>query len=69
MSARCADGTTEALAHRHSVELCQRLLDEGVEDLHFYTLNKPHLTEAVCRALGLTRLWGSPVIVRMEPRG
>ena len=25
--------------------------------------------EAVCRALGLTRLWGSPVIVRFEPRG
>ena len=24
--------------------------------------------EAVCRALGLTRLWGSPVIVRMVPR-
>ena len=23
--------------------------------------------EAICRALGLTRLWGSPVIVRMEP--
>ena len=25
--------------------------------------------EALCRALGLTRLWGSPVIVRMEPKG
>ena len=25
--------------------------------------------EAVCRALGLTRLWGSPVIVRMAPQG
>ncbi len=24
--------------------------------------------EGVCRALGLTRLWGSPVIVRMEPK-
>ena len=24
--------------------------------------------EGACRALGLTRLWGSPVIVRMEPR-
>ena len=48
-----AEGTTEALAHRHCVALCQRLLDEGVEDLHFYTLNKPHLTEAVCRDLGI----------------
>ncbi len=25
--------------------------------------------EAACRALGLTRLWGSPVIVRMSPQG
>ena len=25
--------------------------------------------EGVCRALGLTRRWGSPVIVRMEPKG
>ena len=25
--------------------------------------------EAFCRALGLTRRWGSPVIVRMEPKG
>ncbi|MGD9781414.1 MAG: class I SAM-dependent methyltransferase [Kiritimatiellia bacterium] len=25
--------------------------------------------EALCRALGLTRRWGSPVIVRMEPKG
>lgn len=24
--------------------------------------------EAVCRAMGLTRLWGSPVIVRMAPK-
>ncbi len=25
--------------------------------------------ESACRALGLTRLWGSPVIVRMSPKG
>jgi methylenetetrahydrofolate reductase (NADPH) len=24
-----------------------------VEDLHFYTLNRPHLTREVCRALGV----------------
>ncbi len=48
-----ADGTTEALAHRLCIEMCRRLLDEGVEDLHFYTLNKPHLTQAVCRDLGI----------------
>lgn len=48
-----ADGTTETLAHRLCIEMCRRLLDEGVEDLHFYTLNKPHLTQAVCRDLGI----------------
>jgi methylenetetrahydrofolate reductase (NADPH) len=25
----------------------------GVEDLHFYTLNRPHLTREVVRALGI----------------
>lgn len=32
--------------------LCDRLRGEGVEDFHFYTLNRPHLTMAVCRRLG-----------------
>jgi methylenetetrahydrofolate reductase (NADPH) len=35
-------------------ELCDDLLREGVEDLHFYTLNDPTLTLEVCRALGRT---------------
>lgn len=48
-----ADGTTEALALGLATELCQRLVDEGVEDLHFYTLNRPQLTEAVCAGLGI----------------
>jgi methylenetetrahydrofolate reductase (NADPH) len=33
-------------------ELCDDLLGEGVEDLHFYTLNDATLTSDVCRALG-----------------
>lgn len=33
-------------------EICDDLLCEGVEDLHFYTLNDPTLTQDVCRALG-----------------
>lgn len=43
----------EALAIRLCYELCTRLVDEGVEDLHFYTLNRPHLSRDVCLALGL----------------
>lgn len=35
-------------------ELCDDLLNQGVEDLHFYTLNDPALTREVCRALGRT---------------
>ncbi|SNX67394.1 5,10-methylenetetrahydrofolate reductase (NAD(P)) [Cereibacter ovatus] len=34
-------------------ELCDKLLGEGVEDLHFYTLNRPTLTREVCHALGI----------------
>lgn len=33
-------------------ELCDALADEGVDHLHFYTLNNPDLTFDVCRALG-----------------
>ncbi len=33
-------------------ELCTRLRDRGVEHFHFYTLNRPELTAAVCHVLG-----------------
>lgn len=33
--------------------LCERLIEEGVEELHFYTLNRPQMTRDVCHALGL----------------
>lgn len=48
------DGREELLALTQCTTLCDRLLTEGVEDLHFYTLNRPHLTREVVRALGLT---------------
>lgn len=35
------------------VKLCGELAAGGVDHLHFYTLNKPDLTLAVCRQLGL----------------
>lgn len=47
------DGREELLATAICSELCSDLLDGGVEDLHFYTLNKPHLTRDVVHALGL----------------
>ena len=34
-------------------EQCDDLLAEGVDHLHFYTLNNPELTYGICRALGM----------------
>ena len=48
------DGCHDLLATALATELCDALLNEGVSQLHFYTLNKPDLTRDVCRALGLT---------------
>ncbi|NHF73535.1 methylenetetrahydrofolate reductase [NAD(P)H] [Paracoccus xiamenensis] len=42
-----------ALAQDLCVKLCRDLLAGGAEQLHFYTLNKPDLTLAVCRELGV----------------
>ncbi|MEL6913480.1 MAG: methylenetetrahydrofolate reductase [Pseudomonadota bacterium] len=49
------DGRTDLLALAHATELCSTLVDEGVEQLHFYTLNRPNLTRDVLRALGVPR--------------
>ena len=48
------DGTTDLLATALATELCDDLLQGGVEHLHFYTLNRPELTRDVCHALGVT---------------
>jgi len=47
------DGREHLLATAQATELCSDLIDEGVQDLHFYTLNKPELTRDVCHALGI----------------
>ena len=48
------DGREELLSVALATELCSDLIDGGVEDLHFYTLNKPELTQDIARALGVT---------------
>ena len=48
------DNREDLLATAVCTELCSELLDEGVDALHFYTLNRPELTRDVCHALGVT---------------
>ncbi len=48
------DNRQDLLATALATELCSDLIDGGVEDLHFYTLNRPELTRDVCHALGVT---------------
>jgi len=48
------DGREELYALAHCAQLCEQLIAGGVQDLHFYTLNRPDLTRDVVRALGIT---------------
>ena len=48
------DNRHDLLAKALCTELCSELVDEGVETLHFYTLNRPDLTREICHALGVT---------------
>ena len=48
------DDRHDLLAIATCTELCSDLIEGGVEDLHFYTLNKPHLTREVAHALGIS---------------
>ncbi len=47
------DGREDLLALTQCSVLCERLIDEGVDELHFYTLNRPKMTRDVCSALGI----------------
>jgi len=48
------DGRERLLATALCTEMCDTLMGEGVEHLHFYTLNRAQLTRDVCHALGVT---------------
>lgn len=49
------DDRHDLLATALCTELCSDLVDEGVDCLHFYTLNRPELTREICHALGVTQ--------------
>ncbi len=52
-------GLDENPALRHSIaamvaaEQCRMLMLAGVREFHFYTLNRPELTQAICHILGI----------------
>ena len=48
------DDRSDLLSVALSTELCSDLIDGDVENLHFYTLNKPELTRDICAAIGVT---------------
>ena len=45
--------TRQMIAAHVAIDQVQRLLRHGVDEIHFYTLNRVELTYAVCCALGL----------------
>ncbi len=45
--------TRRLVAAVTTAQMCARLAAEGVEDFHFYTLNRADLSLAVCRILGV----------------
>ena len=45
--------TRNLIAASVAIEQVQRLHAEGVEEFHFYTLNRARLTVAICHALGV----------------
>jgi methylenetetrahydrofolate reductase (NADPH) len=51
-----------AVSERVAVAQCRRLIDAGVDALHFYTLNRAEQVSAICGALGI----GAPAIAFAE---
>jgi methylenetetrahydrofolate reductase (NADPH) len=47
------DASHDLLSIAIATEQCDELMSHGVNDLHFYTLNKSELVFQVCRALGI----------------
>ena len=45
--------TRRLIATHFSIEQCEALAKEGVDQFHFYTLNKSESVYAICHALGL----------------
>ncbi len=53
--------TRQLVAASTAAEQCRRLQAEGVNEFHFYTLNRAELTLAICRLLGINPARSSDV--------
>ncbi len=49
-----APETRAMVATSVATEQCRLLMEAGLSEFHFYTLNRPEVSLAVCRALGIT---------------
>jgi len=47
------EATRQLIAASVAIEQVRALENEGIEDFHFYTLNRSELTYAICHALGV----------------
>ncbi len=45
--------TRQMISANIAIELCEKLRAAGVDEFHFYTLNRAELTYAICHALGV----------------
>jgi methylenetetrahydrofolate reductase (NADPH) len=52
--------TRRLVAAATTAQLCAHLASEGVEDFHFYTLNRADLTLAICRIIGVRAKEATP---------
>lgn len=59
--------THKLIAATYAAEQCQYLSRHGVQQFHFYTLNRPELTYAVCHLLGLRSRGASATTERRIP--
>jgi methylenetetrahydrofolate reductase (NADPH) len=58
--------TRRMIAAAFAIEQVEALSREGVDEFHFYTLNRADLTYAICHALGVRPAQAEPPIVRLE---
>ena len=47
------NGVEDILSVVVATDICSDLMDCGINQFHFYTLNRPYLTRDICLALGI----------------